>query len=319
MAKPIDDHPIAAIFPLINDAELEELADSIERNGQREKIILLGGKILDGRNRYRACVARNITPITRPYDPKRDGDSTLQLVLDLNLNRRQLSTSQRAMIAAQAIKAIQGEAKQKAAMQQQPEPEVDEDDDATPDNIEPIDQGEMSDAGGVLMEGPTDADVPTQEEASAAAGVSRRSLVTATKLNEENPEAAEEVKAGKKSLNKAATETDAKEAGHQKERGKVKTRIRKVCGNAFADAFLEGTLLKTTKELAAFLAIDDETMPKVANLVATGWRVKRALAFVNKDITLQSTVGDLINSAIESGGHFTHNHSGWELAITKID
>ena len=53
--------------------------------------------ILDGRNRYRACVALGIEPVVRTFDAQRD---PLQFVLSLNLHRRHLDESQRAMVAA---------------------------------------------------------------------------------------------------------------------------------------------------------------------------------------------------------------------------
>ena len=51
---PLEDYPIAEIFPLLSDAELKELAKDIEENGLWVPILIYEGKILDGRNRYRA-------------------------------------------------------------------------------------------------------------------------------------------------------------------------------------------------------------------------------------------------------------------------
>ncbi len=92
----LQDHPIAAIFPLLPEAELKELAADIEERGLLQPILLLDGKILDGRNRYRACQMCGVTPETATYtgtDPVKD-------TLSLNLHRRHLSMDQRAIIAA---------------------------------------------------------------------------------------------------------------------------------------------------------------------------------------------------------------------------
>ena len=43
-------HPIAEMFPMMDDAALAELAQDIRDNGMQEKIKLWEGMILDGRN-----------------------------------------------------------------------------------------------------------------------------------------------------------------------------------------------------------------------------------------------------------------------------
>src|ERR1041385_5743384 len=89
-------HPIASLFPMMDDDELAELADDIRDQGQREPIILHEGKILDGRNRYLACERAAVEPIVENFS----GDDPLAFVVSLNLIRRHLSESQRAMVAA---------------------------------------------------------------------------------------------------------------------------------------------------------------------------------------------------------------------------
>lgn len=91
-------HPVADLFPLMPDPELEALSRDIEANGLREPIWLHpDGRIIDGRNRYRACMLVGVEPDTRTWD----GDVDLvAFVVSLNLHRRHLSEGQRAMIAA---------------------------------------------------------------------------------------------------------------------------------------------------------------------------------------------------------------------------
>jgi ParB-like chromosome segregation protein Spo0J len=60
-------HPIANAFPLIEGDQFNELAADIQANGLREPIVLFSGQVLDGRNRYRACIAAGIDPQFEEY------------------------------------------------------------------------------------------------------------------------------------------------------------------------------------------------------------------------------------------------------------
>jgi ParB-like chromosome segregation protein Spo0J len=98
--NPWEFHPVANIFPLMNDDELDTLAEDIEENGLREPIwVDRQGRVIDGRNRLLACIKR----LGREWDERvYEGDEKdlVPLVLSLNLHRRHLSTGQRALVAA---------------------------------------------------------------------------------------------------------------------------------------------------------------------------------------------------------------------------
>jgi hypothetical protein len=99
-----EDHPIANLFPLLSDLEQKELVNSIQANGQRLPVTIYQGKILDGRNRYRACQILGIQPqIEEPEiaDP-------FEFVLDRNVRHRHLTTGQRARIASKMATMKQG-------------------------------------------------------------------------------------------------------------------------------------------------------------------------------------------------------------------
>jgi ParB-like chromosome segregation protein Spo0J len=90
-------HPVANIFPLMGEAELDALAEDICTNGQRELIWRhRDGRIVDGRNRWLACRKLGIEPRTRTFGG--EDAELVRFVVSLNLHRRHLSTSQRAII-----------------------------------------------------------------------------------------------------------------------------------------------------------------------------------------------------------------------------
>ncbi len=89
-------HEIANVFPMMTVAELQDLADDIRTNGLHEAVTTYQGKILDGRNRYIACQLAEVQPRFQEYT----GDDPLAYVISLNLKRRHLNESQRAMCAA---------------------------------------------------------------------------------------------------------------------------------------------------------------------------------------------------------------------------
>jgi ParB-like chromosome segregation protein Spo0J len=81
----------------MSEVEFSTLVADIQENGLREPIIVHEGQVLDGRNRYRACLAIGIEPITRPFDQRGD---PLAFVISKNLHRRHLNEAQRAAVAA---------------------------------------------------------------------------------------------------------------------------------------------------------------------------------------------------------------------------
>lgn len=95
-------HEFANIFPLIDGPEFERLVADIQANGLREDITLHEGKILDGRNRYRACLRAKVEPRFRDYAGDDSPDGLLAFVVSVNVARRQLSKEDLALCAAEA-------------------------------------------------------------------------------------------------------------------------------------------------------------------------------------------------------------------------
>jgi hypothetical protein len=104
-ARSIAFHPLADIFPLMEGEEFDALVADIKANGLQEDIVLYQGKILDGRNRYRACLAAGIVPCSYNADPFITDPAAY--VISANVHRRHLhlTTEQKRDLIAEIIKA----------------------------------------------------------------------------------------------------------------------------------------------------------------------------------------------------------------------
>jgi hypothetical protein len=56
------EHELSKLLPMMEESDLGELAADISLNGLRAPITLFEGKILDGRNRYKACHLVKVAP-----------------------------------------------------------------------------------------------------------------------------------------------------------------------------------------------------------------------------------------------------------------
>lgn len=158
-------HPAADAFPWLPEDELQQLADDIAANGQQYKIVRLpDGRVIDGRNRELACRVAGCEPDYRDEDMGED--DVLAFVLSANVHRRQLTPSQRAMVAAELATMRLGDNQHTA-------------------EGAPRDASSQSDVAGKME-------------------VSRRSVQRAAKVKDEAPELAAAVKDGKLDVNTAA-------------------------------------------------------------------------------------------------------------------
>jgi N6-adenosine-specific RNA methylase IME4 len=90
-------HPAAELFPLVEGEDFARLVADIRENGQQVPIVVtVQGELLDGRNRLRACEEIGIEPRADTYI----GADPVGYVVSLNVHRRHLNESQRAMVAA---------------------------------------------------------------------------------------------------------------------------------------------------------------------------------------------------------------------------
>jgi hypothetical protein len=105
LAKPKCWHPAAQHFPLMDNKDLTNLALNIKEHGLLHPIVLLNGRVLNGRNRIRACALANVTPrfVTISLS-----SPTLYLIQE-NVMRLHLTPDQRAALAEELRPEIERE------------------------------------------------------------------------------------------------------------------------------------------------------------------------------------------------------------------
>lgn len=171
-------HELADLFPMLCEEELSELADQIERDGfdTTHPIVIFEGKILDGRNRWRACDCLRREGRLASAPPFREfaGESPLQFVLQENLRRRHLTATERTVLAVEILPWEEKEAKQR--------------------------QGARTDIKAKL---PESSKGQARDKAAAKTGVSPRSVSDAKNVKKKAPDLYQEMKAGKTDLQTA--------------------------------------------------------------------------------------------------------------------
>jgi ParB-like chromosome segregation protein Spo0J len=167
-------HEYAELFPMATDAEVQEIAADIQKRGLLCPIITLDGKVLDGRNRLRACEIAGVTPHFQKYS----GADPLADVVTWNLKRRHLTPSQQAGIGADVANMQRG-----------------------------------GDGSNQYESKPAHVPVckVSQAEAAKMVGVSERLLRDAVKVKNAAPELHEEVKAGRMTVPAAKKEVKQRE------------------------------------------------------------------------------------------------------------
>lgn len=170
-------HEVAAIFPLMEGDALQGLADSIKANGLLEPIKLFEGKILDGRNRKTACLMAGVEPRFVDVNP----EDPIAYVVAENRDRRHLTPSQWAMIAARARKVYDERAKERQKVRKGSQPG------ATQENLPDLSSGQARDHAGKAL------------------GVSGRTVDFATKvLKRGTPDLVKAVDEGRMAVSTAA-------------------------------------------------------------------------------------------------------------------
>lgn len=138
----LEAHELAGIFPMIEDADFPAFMRDIAEHGLTDEIVLLNGRILDGRNRYKALKHLGWEKQTHYYVQFEDllkakglNQTPFAFVMSKNEKRRHLTESQRAMAAARAATMRQGERTDIKPLPIDPEPSA---------NVRKVSQGEAA-------------------------------------------------------------------------------------------------------------------------------------------------------------------------------
>jgi len=91
--KQLKTHPAADAFPMMDAGRFKEVKADIAEKGQLEPITLCDGMILDGRNRYKACVELGVEPAFREWP-----GNPWHFAWSMNGQRRDLADMQRGAI-----------------------------------------------------------------------------------------------------------------------------------------------------------------------------------------------------------------------------
>jgi hypothetical protein len=170
-------HPVASIFPLMEKIEFESLTADIQKHGQLEPIWTHGGKIIDGRNRYLACQELGIEPRIKEWKPV-NGAELVDFIISLNLTRRHLTPSQKALVAVDSLPFYEEAAKNRMKLSQG--------------------RGKKGVAKMPDLNFGRSRDV-----VASAFGVSGRYIGYAKQINTTDPDLAQEIRDGKKTITEA--------------------------------------------------------------------------------------------------------------------
>lgn len=177
-------HPLCSIFPLMDGADFDALVSDIRDHGLIEPILTHRGKIVDGRNRYRACAVAGIEP---RYEEWQGHGSLVSLVLSLNLKRRHLTPSQKAAIAVDLLPHLEKEARERQEATW-PKPGQKVGDNVVEKIPPPTDEGKSRDQAAKLM------------------GVNPHYVSEAKAISQASPETFGQLKAGEKTITQARRE-----------------------------------------------------------------------------------------------------------------
>ena len=171
-------HPVAQLFPMLSSSELQEMADSIKKEGLLNPCVRQNDTLLDGRNRIAACKLAGVEPHYTEYT----GDSPVAFIIGANLARRHLEKGQKIALAIEIEPHFAEEAKKR--------------------QLSTLKQGAKPDVENV----PQREQARSRDQAAKSVGISGKLVSAAKAIKAADPERFEKVKQGKLSVAKAKKE-----------------------------------------------------------------------------------------------------------------
>jgi len=322
----ITTHPLADLLPAMSEQEYADLKGSIERNGLRRPIVMLGNKILAGRHRMKACEELGLVPQIRQYDPQADGHQPIEYVIDEELNRRHMGADQRAVCAAKLWNAIAAGEENSPEAGNSPtdtEPPVvpgidDEKDTEAPEpgtiaaklaehkakqDIEHSGQTANEEDGDGKKDKSTI--TPLEQELMDKLKIGRDKLRAARKLQQKDPELLEEVGMGKHTIEEALEIINRREGATQYRKDTADLLAADI-GDDAAEAIRNCELLYPDRDLKAFVSLKDyKTRQEILETIeGTKWSARQAIQFHSAAFGLSDRLSDVVDWC------------DWELART---
>lgn len=210
-------HPAAELYPLMDEAGLNKLAEDIRKHGLIIPITLFDGMILDGRNRALACEKAGVAARFQQFTPA-ENQSAVEYVLSVNSERRHMKESQLAMVAEKSLPMLEAEAKerQRTAVL----------------NRHAKERGDVVSAPVRELEGKG----KSAEKAAKLVGVSTRLVEQAKQVREQAPDLAIKVEGGQITLKEATRQLKARETTAEPTESEQLAKKKKQ--NQAADAML---------------------------------------------------------------------------------
>jgi len=267
------------IFPAAKAEDYNRLRDDIRDNGydSKQPIIIYEGQVLDGWNRWTACIELKINPPTRQFDG--DESEAIGLVMRTN-KRRNLNSGQWATIAVEAddiIKAIAQDGKARQIRKPL---------DSVTQKFAPQTKDQRS----------------TSHKAAEIFNTNRTYVSQAAKIKQAAPEVFEKVKAGKMTMQDAARAVRAIPTepwlDDEKERKQKVESGRTVVANSSRDKNLiqwaekKGLAIRVDRSSEfgnPFILEDDGTRDEVCDAYATHYLPNKP-SIKSKIKTLQGKV-----------------------------